>query len=248
MRKITAVFLLLFAFAHTICGKGAAVQKKIVKHSIAMQIDSSKVTIRKFDTAAINAYLKQPEFNYHEADKPTSWWDRFWDWLWHYLDSLFSKKDKSMPASPGLPVKYILIALLVGLAIWFVIKLTGIDNIFNRRAKKVDLLQTELVENINEISFNDQIEKAVMAGNYRLAVRFLYLQCLKQLNDAKLIHWQIEKTNTAYINELTNSGQKQHFKLLTHQFEYVWYGGFVIDKSLYEEINTLFINFNKTLA
>ncbi|MDB5155966.1 MAG: hypothetical protein JWR50_673 [Mucilaginibacter sp.] len=248
MRKITAVFVLLFAFAHVMYGKGAAVQKKIVKQSAVMQIDSSKVMVRKFDTAAINAYLKQPEFNYHETDKPTSWWERFWDWLWHYLDSLFSKSNKKTEINPGLPIKYLLIALLAGLAIWLVIKLAGIDNIFNRRTKKTDLLQTELVENINDISFNDQIEKAVLAGNYSLAVRFLYLQCLKQLNDANLIHWQIEKTNTAYLNELTNTGQKQHFTLLTRQFEYVWYGGFVIDKPLYEEINTLFINFNKTLA
>jgi hypothetical protein len=231
MRKLLR--FLLFSAVLT-CGfakTGMAAAKPDSKVPSVLKTDSSQIVLRKFDTAAVNIYLKQREFNYHETDKPTNMWGKFWDWLWRIIFEWFnSRSDTGTTATPGLFVKYALLAIAIGLIIWFIIKIAGLEGVFNKKAKQASLPYTESLESIHDISFEEQIEKATMEGNYRLAVRLLYLQCLKQLNDANLIKWQIEKTNLAYVDE------------------YVWYGGFSVNKRLYEEINTQFVNFTKTLA
>ena len=66
--------------------------------------------------------------------------------------------------------------------------------------------------------------------------------------DAELIEWQIDKTNSTYINELADQGQREAFGVLTRQFEYVWYGEFLIDGQVYKNINSSFQDFNKRVA
>ncbi len=131
-----------------------------------------------------------------------------------------------------------------------VFKSLGIDPIklWRGEAKKINFPYSESLENIHEINFDDEIEKTVSQRDYRLAVRLLYLKCLKQLSDTHLIQWQIDKTNSAYIYELTDPLQKQTFGLLTHQFEYIWYGDFPIDQQAFVTINQLFQNFKTQLA
>jgi hypothetical protein len=115
------------------------------------------------------------------------------------------------------------------------------------KSRKTPLAYTESTENIHEINFDEEIEKAIASHNYRLAVRLLYLRSLKQLSDNGLIQWQPEKTNSVYVYELNNPSVRQSFVSLTRQFEYVWYGGFNIDGAAFGNINQLFQNFKKQL-
>ena len=112
-------------------------------------------------------------------------------------------------------------------------------------ARKVEVPYSESLENIHEINFDEEIEKAVALHNYRLAVRLLYLKCLKQLSDRNLIQWKIDKTNSAYIYELSDPNQRQTFSRLTRQFEFVWYGNFAIDQQAFGNINQMFQDFKK---
>jgi hypothetical protein len=134
--------------------------------------------------------------------------------------------------------------------VFLALKLAGIDllHVFRRKSTGASFPYQESLENIHEINFDDELEKAIAQQNYRLGVRLLYLKCLKQLSDADLIKWQIDKTNNAYINELTNPNQRQVFKTLTLQFEYIWYGEFAIDAPVFKNINTLFMDFKKGIS
>lgn len=214
-----------------------------------LKSDSSSVVIRSLDTATLKAYSKQDEFKYDEADSGPSWWARFWRAFWHWLRHLFSGIDGAKSGSLlSLFLSflgYLLIGAAVAALVFFIIKIIGIDmaNIFRRKASPIILPYTETLENIHEIDFDEQIEKAVSLHNYRLAVRLLYLKCLKQLSDASLIQWQPEKSNNAYIRELNDAEQRMVFKLLTRQFEYVWYGEFTIDGTIFKNINSSFQKF-----
>jgi hypothetical protein len=234
----------------------AAVPAKAVK-PLVLQMDSAQVNVRHLDTAAINKYSKLSEFQYNDDEQTTpSWWIRFWRWFWSWFWNLFKPINfgKYNP-SPFLKVllyflKYLVIATGVAAVIFLVLKLAGINmlHVFRRKSMSANLPYAESLENIHDISFDDELEKAVAQHNYRLAVRLLYLKCLKQLSDADLIKWQIDKTNSAYINELTNPEQRKVFKTLTLQFEYVWYGEFAIDGPVFKNINTLFQDFKKGMA
>lgn len=239
---------MLRAQSKPILGKGVLVVKTNIIKKI--KADNSSITIRTFNPKALKQYQENPDFNYYiqtEKQKVTLW-DRFWAWFWHLIESLFPKQEKQEKASPIL-LKYLLLVIVIVALVYIVIKLLGDDlsNIFTKRSKEVSLSYLESLENIHEISFEEEIEKALQKKDFRLAVRLLYLDSLKTLNDAGLIKWQIEKTNATYLKELKNENQKTQFSILTRQFEFVWYGDFYVNQQSFESIKTLFANFKPTV-
>lgn len=244
----TIIFAL---FVHVSNGTTPAV--KPVKQPLVLKMDTAKVNVRHLDNAVIAAHSKQPEFQYKDdIDTTPSWWDRFWRWFWDLFKPIKLGKHSMSPFLKVLLyiLQYLILAAGLAAVVFLVLKLMGIDmlSIFRRKSMSANLPFTESLENIHDINFDDEIERAVSQHNYRLAVRMLYLKCLKQLSDAHLIKWQIDKTNSAYIDELTNTYQRQLFQSLTLQFEYVWYGEFAIDGQTFKNINTVFQDFNKGIA
>lgn len=228
---------------------GHGVTKPHVKHAPEiLKTDSSKLTVRPFNNDALQQYLNDKDFQYDEGGTgKISLWTRFWHWFWSFLGRIFSTSSGKWTFFTY--VEYLLLIAAIAFIVYIILKIAGIDvvRLFKRQSKQIAIPYTESLENIHEISFDDEIEKAIISRNYKLAVRLLYLRSLKQLSDARLIHWQIEKTNTAYLNELTDTEQRQFFTMLTHQFEYVWYGNFFIDGVSFQNINTLFQDFKRLL-
>jgi hypothetical protein len=110
-----------------------------------------------------------------------------------------------------------------------------------------DLDYSLLEENLQNINFQQAIQDAVYEKNFRMAVRLLYLQSLKNLADHKLINWQINKSDEAYIQELNGNLLQQSFIDITLQFESNWYGGIPIDENEFRTVSERFINFNEKL-
>ena len=243
------LYLVLIFLAVNVNAATTPVKGKPASHPATIKNDTSAVKVRYFDKKALNEFSKKPEFKYLEADAEPSLWTRFWRWFWHLFDFLNIKVTKNVTFwTLALKfIEYAIVVLGLGAIVFMILKLAGIDlfNIFRRKPRSIDLPYSESSENIHEIDFDTQIEAAISQHNYRLAVRLLYLKCLKQLNDAALIQWQPEKTNSAYLNELDNTSQYSGFKLLTRQFEYVWYGDFPIDSNVFSQINMMFQKFKK---
>ncbi len=240
---LRCLYLICFCLTLSLTASRASGPVKKPKPAAVLQNDTATVQVRNFDKADLNNYAKQPIFKYKEGYVGPSLWDTFWKWFWNWWDSFFSKGNRG--SILVLFLKYLFILLGVGTVIFVILRLAGVDAlyIFKRKAASANLPYSESTENIHEINFDEGIEKAVAQHNYRLAVRLLYLKCLKQLSDAGQIHWEINKTNSDYGNELANQEQRIAFNLLTHQFEYVWYGEFIIDGTLYTKVNALFNDF-----
>jgi hypothetical protein len=215
-----------------------------------LAIDTGKLVVRHLDSAALKKYSNDPAFDYtHEQDLPQqSWWDRFWSWFWAQIAKLFSKVPGGGNAVPV--IKYLLMGMLAFAVIYLLLRLLKIDllRLFRKHKNNDAIPYAEFAENIHEINFDESINKALADKNYRLAVRLLYLRSLKQLNDAGLIHWRMEKTNLTYLNEIENPDYKQLFGALTIRFEYVWYGDFQINSDAYQRIDTMFREFNSRLS
>lgn len=248
MRLSLVFFLLVIGIFNT---QATALQKpvvktiikpKVIKKPLVLTIDSSKVELRTIDEKAVDNYSKQKEFIYDDvAPSSMSMWDKFWRWFWRMIGRLLNGE-----VSGGI-IKYVLIVLLVIGVVYAVIKIIGLDlKLLTGKSKGVEVPYEESLENIHEIDFDAQLEQAIENGNYRLAVRLLYLRTLKHLTDKNLIDWKLEKTNQAYVAELTNENYKDEFTNLTNQFEYIWYGEFFIDKNIFEPINESFQAFNQS--
>jgi hypothetical protein len=249
------LYLIIFILGVN-AGFGAEKKTLAAKHAKAvLKVDSaSAVDVRHFKSSALNSYRKKPEFQYKESTPDISGWTRFWRWFWHWLGSLFrSKPIKGLPTFWDIfwrVVKISLLALGVAALVFFIFKAQGINllGMFRKKSTSAPIPYSEFFEDINAINFYEEIESAIAKANYRFAVRLLYLKCLKHLSNAGLIDWQIDKTNNTYISELKNQQQQDAFRMLTLQFEYVWYGEFLIDQQAFKNIDSSFKDFNKQVA
>ncbi|WAC41506.1 DUF4129 domain-containing protein [Pedobacter sp. SL55] len=249
MRILLLVVLLLFA----IDLQARQVAKPMLskpKDSVALKLDSSKTQVKQFDNETIQKYKSQKEFQYgDEEPKNLSWWDRLWRAFWKWIDRLFGERETtSGPSIWPKVLKYVTIGICIGLIIFAVFKLVGVNfKWFTGRSKTVDVPYDEHLENIHEISFEDEIANTLQNGNYRLAVRLLYLQTLKHLSDREIIDWLPNKTNLEYVKEMQGQNGQDTFASLTYQFEYIWYGDFQIDKLAFGQIQQSFQQFNTLL-
>jgi len=210
--------------------------------NLPVVFDSSEVKVRQFSNNALREYRTDSEFNYGEVrqDFAPTLWERFWAGFWDLIRSAFDN------AAAGGIFIYIFIGLGSAALLFLAFKLSGMESaqVFSGNTA-TPIQYNENSENIHTISFERALEDAINHNNLRLAVRILYLHTLKVLSDKSLINWEAGKTNSDYVAELKNPSQKELFKELTRRFEYVWYGGFPIDRSLYDKISQSFNQFNK---
>ena len=257
MYKLFIILMFLY-FAGTGIASSSAVKIKFTKAPLHLKIDSSKFAIHHLDTVAINKYKSDPAFNYVVKKATMTWWDLFWRWVWelwdsfwqwvgHLLASLFGHINLGKHAAPIL--EFILIGLAVAFIVYLILLLIDIDflKLFKKKQAGIEIPYAESLENIQQINFDEALDNAISVKDYRLAVRLLYLRSLKQLSDAGLINWKIEKTNSAYLNELKDEEQRRRFSIVTRQFEYVWYGDFPVDGNLFSNINAFFLDFKNNL-
>ncbi|MHA4893493.1 hypothetical protein ACXZ1K_01980 [Pedobacter sp. PWIIR3] len=217
--------------------------KKPKPKQVVLEDSSSNVKVRSFDLTRIKEYKADKDFKYDNvAPENESLWTRFWKWFWRLFENVFSS------STAGNYFGYFIIAAFVALLIYLLMRLSGVDFKFlSSKSKTLDVPYAEAMDNIHEINFDQEIEKASGAGNYRLAIRMFYLRTLKYLSDTDQIDWQPEKTNQAYILEIADSNKKDLFKQLTNQFEYIWYGEFFLDQNRFNELKLDFNNFNRKL-
>ena len=139
------------------------------------------------------------------------------------------------------------VAILFVLFIIYRLFLT--QGVFQRKSKSVKGGEAEVEEEIitNESDFDALIRMALQTGKYRQAVRYQYLRTLHVLADKNFLELAPDKTNFQYVSEITNPAHRQHFAALTLNYEYVWYGEFDIEKSIYQKIENNFISLNQKL-
>ena len=119
--------------------------------------------------------------------------------------------------------------------------------VFQRRSRRAPLVLEAADEDLHTTDFDRLVEEAVAAGQYRRAVRLLYLKTLQTLADDGLIAWQRDKTNHAYVEELRRPALRPAFARLTDLFEFVWYGDFPVDAALYARMQQHFAAFGDHL-
>ena len=140
----------------------------------------------------------------------------------------------------------IIIGGFTAVLIWFLA--TSHGDIFRRKPKSIAQTETgEITDNIFAIDYAREIEKAGQSGNYRLAVRLLFLRLLKELSERNLIQYQQGRTNFDYLMQVNNSRFYSDFFRLTRNYEYAWYGEFAMTPDTFTAIKNDFENFEKRL-
>lgn len=231
MKKIVClIYLLLFLFA-------------FANAKQELHYDSAQLNVRTFDSTKIASYRTNKDFQYNQDRAVTkSIFERMWEWFWEKYYDLLGKEGG------GRLLNILTWIFIVLVMTFFVLKIIGMDTLalFGKVNKKNDEYEV-LEENLHQLNFGEAIEQAVTIKNFRLAVRLLYLQCLKKLTDKELINWQPNKTNRQYARELEGGRLGEPFRNITNSFEYAWYGEFPLVKEGYEVLYNEFQTFQQLI-
>lgn len=82
------------------------------------------------------------------------------------------------------------------------------------RAAKQQTPEVEEEVISSESDFDNLINQALQANNYRQAVRYQYLKTLHKLSDRNLVELAKDKTNFQYVRELRNPAFQNDFASL----------------------------------
>ena len=183
----------------------------------------------------------QTDHNYQygrNAPPPENPVARFFAWLFRKLDQFLRSKAYENVW------QYVILAAVAGLAIYLLAKAEVLGFLFPQKAQATGMDYENLTEDIQEINFDAAVDEAVAVRNFRLAVRLLYLQTLKQLTNAGHIAYKPDKTNRQYVQELANTALQSAFEKLTRRFEFIWYGDFSVDNAQFTTIRDEFRQFS----
>lgn len=141
----------------------------------------------------------------------------------------------------------LLIGGFVALLIWFLA--SGNISLFKKQYRVQEQVEagSEEEEDIFSLKYETDIQKAINTGNYRLAVRLLYLQTLKEMAERNIIKYSPEKTNSDYLFQLGKSRYYKSFFRLTRHFDYTWYGHFMLTAESFQSIQNEFSSFKQQL-
>jgi hypothetical protein len=112
------------------------------------------------------------------------------------------------------------------------------------RNKQLDVEEEALTD---EGYLEQQLNEAIRNGNYRLAIRFLYLQSLSRVAAKGWLQLSPDKTNYQYVREFAKPQLKKEFSRVTLHYEYAWYGDFVIASNVFESVKQEFDQFHKNI-
>jgi hypothetical protein len=178
--------------------------------------------------------------------------DDFW-----YANKVFEKEkekikennDKTSFFDSDLFQTILWIVIIVAFAAFLIWFLRGSNvGLFRKKDKAIHETGEELdTQDIFAINYQQEIDKAAQAGNYRLAIRLMFLRLLKNMSEKNVIQYKQEKTNLDYLMQLHNTNYYPVFFRITRNYEYCWYGLFDVSAASYNVIKNDFDNLDSQL-
>ncbi len=210
-----------------------------------IRMDSSQVTPKKFDQKALDQFKNQDEFNYTTKQDEENVFEKTWAWLGRVVKRMLSFIFDDIGPAVGVLAAIVKAIpwIVLGLLLFFMLKFFLKVNTRNATDVLATIPSIQLTNDealINNLQLGELIAQAIQEKDYRLAVRFYYLQILQKLTDKELIVWQQEKTNEDFIREIAQLKFASDFTEITRLYDFVWYGNFEINEPEFLKITTLY--------
>ena len=191
-------------------------------------IFSSPGNIREVSAKQVSRYKNSPEYAYAN-------------------DSEYWRKDT--PQEPNLlfrilfsrALRWVFLILVAGLVLYGVYQL-ALENNFKMliRTRKQKTINPEQGLPGEKIDFEEVIRLNQAEGNYRMAIRFLYLRLIHTLREKSGILFRDSSTNAEITGALGTHPAAENFRWLATAYEYAYYGEFVLNLEIYIIIRNRF--------
>lgn len=196
---------------------------------------------RTVNEELLEQYRNQPEYYYDlQPIEQESLLSKIKSWLMGKILALIKKAGNLWV------LRYFVIG---GILLFFIFRMTktSFSGIINPTKQIVPILFSDQ-EDPSQIQWENLIQQAKQENNFRLAVRYHFLNTLKMLSRKGIIKWQNQKTNRQYEREIINEILKDSFHQISGLYEAVWYGNFTVKANDYLLIEQDFNSFNKSLS
>ncbi|WPB80394.1 DUF4129 domain-containing protein [Archangium violaceum] len=211
--------------------------------------------------------LARPEFQVPEPEAPKEKtsedvpptqgpWQRFMKWLSEFLDKLFRRPETtnqgpSFSAAGGQAVANVLVVVLIA-GVLVVLVLVLLRALGKARVGENTRLEvssqdasTLAADPMNALSRPPEgwahlADELAARGEYREAVRSLYLALLSRLHREGVIHYDTTLSNWDYLRQFRNRREwVPSFRELTLRFDFAWYGNLPVGADGYRDFRAL---------
>ncbi|WP_139314961.1 hypothetical protein [Saccharicrinis aurantiacus] len=165
--------------------------------------------------------LEEPYASYIEVEDNTFSLSALKKWIIWFLSKLFGNKA-SFHFAEVLPYIIVIVTLVL-----IVMKIVGLSFSDLRKPKLKTIKNADGFigdDVIGKVNFDNLILAAISDFDYRLAIRYSYLQLLQKLDEVELIVWEKQKSNFEYLLQLKSKPFYNQFTYATRTFEDAWYG------------------------
>lgn len=189
--------------------------------------------------------------------EPPGWWKRFTDWLGKQLKKLF-ERDKDEPVRPptftgasGAGAANVLVVLVIGLvlAVLVAVLLKALGRRQQDESAQLEVrtldAQALAQDPMSALSRPPEgwahlADELAARGEYREAVRSLYLALLSRLHRDGAILYDSTLSNWDYLRQF--KGRREWlspFRELTRRFDFAWYGNLPVGADGYRDFRSL---------
>jgi hypothetical protein len=203
--------------------------------------DRANVTPKTFEDDFKERY-DGSEYVYEE-EASDGWFTRLVDWIERKIQEWFDFETRQQASDLVDTIKNIFYVIVIILVVFFIVRaiMNGEGRwVFGKRSDRRIVHYEDVETDIHTTDFNTLIAQAVENTDFRLAIRYQYLNMLKKLSEAEVISYDPEKTNFEYTYEIKNPATREQFQYTSYLYNYVWYGEFDIDKAQYDQAKSSF--------
>lgn len=184
------------------------------------------------DIDPLKEILARPEFHWQEAQSLT-----MPVWLDELLQRFFDLMDRI-----GYGVRtasyYGRVPLIVAAALLFVFSLVYISRSLSRSLVREAQLAAESAEGDETLTSKGAMQRAQALsgqGDYRNAIRYLYLSSLLVLDEQGLLRYDRSRTNREYLRSISSKPElAKQLSDVIDVFDRVWYGFESVDEQTYQ--------------
>jgi len=197
------------------------------KSLLEARAEFSSLAFGAKDLDPLKAVLARPEFQWPEAQaasNQSNWFQKLWDRFTRWLDKILGNGNGLTIRLDWFPF-FATILLLIILVVVFRDMFAGI---VTESALGADENEDALLT--SEAAFS-KAQSLSRGGDYRSAVRYLYLSSLLMLDERGLMRYDRSRTNREYLRSVADDAKlAEPLKEVVDVFDNVWYGYHKLDE------------------
>lgn len=176
--------------------------------------------------------LRQPEFQWR-TNPVNDWFQKFWNRIASWLDKFLQPINVNISVPGGEQLLTVVAVILLLAVLAYVFRGLFTDLVKESRGDGSD---EDSDRNLTAETAFRKAQNLSGQGDYRTAVRYLYLSSLLMMEERGILRYDRSRTNREYLRSVAEHPRlAKPLKSVVDVFDRTWYGFEPLDESTYKE-------------